>query len=169
MWQDWRKYMKNKPFFPMFVDLSDKKIVVAGGGTIATRRVKTLLRFTRNITVIAPRMTPELLELGKAGRIQIQARPVKRSDFDMAYMVLAATNDWKRNDEIYHICKEEGIYVNVASDKDLCDFYFPGICMKDGTVVGVTASGEDHKKAKAVREKIQALLEELAKDEEDYE
>ena len=161
--------MRNKPFFPMFVDLSDKNIVVAGGGSIAPRRVKTLLMFTRNITVIAPRMTAELLEMGKAGKIRIHARPVKRSDFDMAYMVLAVTNDWKLNDEIYHICKEEGIYVNVASDRELCDFYFPGICMKDETVVGVTASGVNHKKAKAVREKIQALLEEMSKGEDDYE
>ena len=45
--------MKNKRYFPLYVDLSDKNIVVVGGGTIATRRVKALLLFTRNITVIA--------------------------------------------------------------------------------------------------------------------
>ena len=49
--------MKNKRFFPMFVDLSDKKIVVVGGGNIATRRIKTLLQFTRNITAVAPKTT----------------------------------------------------------------------------------------------------------------
>ena len=49
--------MKNKRYFPLYVDLSDKNVVVVGGGTIATRRVKALLLFTRNITVIAPKMT----------------------------------------------------------------------------------------------------------------
>ena len=87
----------------------------------------------------------------------------------MAYMVLAVTNNRELNEEIYHACKEDGIYVNVASDKDLCDFYFPGICLKDDVVVGITASGMNHKKARAVREKVQALLEEIAKDEESYE
>lgn len=53
--------MKNKPYFPMFIDLSDKNIVVAGGGNIATRRIKTLLKFTRNITVVATKVTQELL------------------------------------------------------------------------------------------------------------
>ena len=158
--------MKNKRYFPLYVDLSDKNVVVVGGGTIATRRVKALLLFTRNITVIAPKMTAEL---GKLGKIQIQPRPVKKSDFSMAYMVLAVTNNRELNEEIYHACKEEGIYVNVASDKDLCDFYFPGICLKDDVVVGITASGMNHKKARAVREKVQALLEEIAKDEESYE
>ena len=65
--------MKNKRYFPLYVDLSDKNIVVVGGGTIATRRVKALLLFTRNITVIAPKMTADLWELGKLGKIQILA------------------------------------------------------------------------------------------------
>ena len=129
--------MKNKPYFPMFIDLSDKNIVVAGGGNIATRRVKTLLKFTRNITVVATKVTQELMDLGKAGTVNLHIRPVKRSDFACAYMVIAATNDWKLNDEIHRVCREEGIYVNVASDRESCDFYFPGIYMRDEMVVGL--------------------------------
>ena len=151
--------MKNKRYFPLYVDLSDKNIVVVGGGTIATRRVKALLLFTRNITVIAPKMTADLWELGKLGKIQIQPRPVKKSDFSMAYMVLAVTNNTELNEEIYRICKEEGIYVNVADDKSKCDFYFPGIYMKDEVVVGITASGLDHSRAKKVRIAIQEAME----------
>ena len=151
--------MKNKPYFPMFIDLSDKNIVVAGGGNIATRRIKTLLKFTRNITVVATKVTQELMDLGKAGTVTLYIRPVKRSDFANAYMVIAATNDWKLNDEIYRVCKEEGIYVNVADDKSKCDFYFPGIYMQDEVVVGITASGLNHKKARKVRVAIQEAME----------
>ena len=143
----------------MFVDLSDKKIVVVGGGNIATRRIKTLLHFTRNITAVAPKTTMELHELGKAGFVNLINRPVKRSDFAMAFMVIAATNDWKLNDEIYRVCKEQGIYVNVADDKSKCDFYFPGIYMQDEVVVGITASGLNHKKARRVRVAIQEAME----------
>ena len=150
--------MKNKRYFPMFVDLSDKKIVVVGGGNIATRRVKTLLQFTRNVTAVAPGMTPDLLELGKAGMVTVFQRPVKRSDLTMAYMVIAATNDHKLNYEIYRVCKEEGIYVNIADDKEKCDFYFPGIFMQDELVVGITASGFDHKKARRVRIAIEQAM-----------
>lgn len=142
----------------MFVDLSDKHVVVVGGGNIATRRAKTLLQFTRNVTVVAPQMTAELLEMGKAGIVRTQIRPVKRSDFDFAYIVIAATNDWKLNEEIYRICKEQGIYVNVADDKSRCDFYFPAIYMKDELVVGITANGLDHKKARKVRVAIEEAM-----------
>ncbi|MDO4305663.1 MAG: bifunctional precorrin-2 dehydrogenase/sirohydrochlorin ferrochelatase [Eubacteriales bacterium] len=150
--------MKNKRYFPMFVDLSDKNIVVVGGGNIATRRVKTLLQFTRNVTAVAPLMTQDLQELGKAGMVTVLQRAVKRSDLTMAYMVIAATNDHKLNDEIYRVCKEEGIYVNIADDKEKCDFYFPGIFMQDELVVGITASGLDHKKARRVRLAIEQAM-----------
>lgn len=152
--------MKNKRYFPMFIDLSDKRVVVVGGGNIATRRVKTLLQFTRNVTAIAPSMTPELQELGKTGYVELFMRPVKRSDFEMAYMVIAATNDWKLNEQIYRICKEEGVYVNVADDKSKCDFYFPGIFMQDELVVGITASGLEQKKARKVRIAIEEAMSE---------
>lgn len=151
----------------MFVDLSDKNIVVAGGGNIATRRVKTLLKFTRNIKVVAPKMTQELIELGKAGKIETLMRPIKRSDFSFAYMVLAATNDWKVNDEIYRVCKEEGIYVNVADNKEKCDFYFPGVYVEDEIVIGITASGQDHKKARKLRLAIEQTLEEMTGENKD--
>lgn len=159
--------MRNKLFFPMFVDLSDKNIIVIGGGKIATRRVNTLLSFTRNIKVVAPKVTMEIMELAKAGMITLYVRPVKRSDFSDAYMAIAATNDRRLNDEIYNLCKNEGIYVNVSSDREKCDFYFPGIFMQDEIVVGITASGIDHKKARRVREEIQRSLEKTAQ-EDDY-
>ena len=146
----------------MFVDLSDKKIVVVGGGNIATRRIKTLLQFTRNITAVAPKTTMELHELGKAGFVNLINRPVKRSDFAMAFMVIAATNDWKLNDEIYRVCKEEGIYVNVADDKSKCDFYFPGIAKDGDTVVGITSGGGDHRLAAKISVAVRQILRTIA-------
>ena len=62
--------MKNSAFFPLFVDISEKKIVVIGGGAIATRRVKTLLSFEPQIVVVAPEVTGELEELEKEEKIR---------------------------------------------------------------------------------------------------
>ena len=155
--------MKNSRYFPMFVDLSDKNIVVAGGGKTALQRTKCLLLFTRNITVIAPRMTQELQEMGKAGRVNIQLRPIRRSDFDNAYMVIAASQDWKLNDQICKVCKEEGIYVNVSGDKEESDFYFPGLCIADDSVIGIQTGSTDTARKRELREETDQVLTRLKK------
>ena len=53
------------------------------------------------------------------------------------------------------------IPVNVSSDKSLCDFYFPGLAVKDDLVAGVTAGGMDHKRARAASEAIRGVVERL--------
>lgn len=149
---------KKKPYFPMFVDLSDKKVVVVGAGTIAKRRIRSLIEFTNHLVVIAPEVNPELQELENNGVIGILRKNYEREDIYGADIVIAATNDHKTNDDIYSVCKCMGITVNVCSDKNKCDFYFPGIARKEQIVVGVTATGTDHRKAKDVVEKVRQIL-----------
>ncbi|MEE0421182.1 MAG: bifunctional precorrin-2 dehydrogenase/sirohydrochlorin ferrochelatase [Lachnospiraceae bacterium] len=149
----------HKPYFPMFVDLTEKRIVVVGAGTIAKRRIRSLLEFTNNLTVIAPEVNRELLTLQEKGLLSITKKKYDHTDIQKADIVIAATNDAQLNSDIYRVCKAEGIMVNVCSDKSKCDFYFPGIARKDNVVVGVTASGSDHKKARSVIERIRQLLE----------
>ena len=153
--------MKNKTFFPMFVDISEKKITVVGGGNIAARRVKTLTDFCDHITVVSPEIHPKLDCLEQEGKIKVIRRPYQREDIYDAWMVLAATDDHKLNDEIYSVAKCLGALVNVASKKEKCDFHFPGIVKKDSYVVGINASGTDHHGAAVLREKISEVLEEF--------
>ena len=147
-----------KPYFPMFIDLTEKKVVVAGAGTIAKRRIRSLLNFTNHLTVIAPEVNKELKSLEAEGLLTILKRKCEMEDFYSADLVIAATNDAQINNAIYYTCRKQGILVNVCSDKQKCDFYFPGIAMKDQVVVGITASGKDHKRAKALVEQIRSIL-----------
>lgn len=142
----------------MFVDLSEKKVIVVGAGTIAKRRIRSLLTFTNHLVVIAPEINKELKELENTGQLTIRKKKYEREDIYDADIVIAATNDTQINNDIYIVCKCMGIPVNVCSDKHKCDFFFPGIAQKDHVVVGVTASGTDHKKARAVIERIREIL-----------
>ena len=90
--------MKNETgYFPLFMDISDKKIVVIGGGNIAARRVKVLSQFCRNLTVVAPRIHPDLLTLEEKGQIRVIRREYEREDIYDAWMVLATTDQHKLN------------------------------------------------------------------------
>lgn len=145
-------------YFPLFVNLSRKKILVFGAGRIATRRILSLLEFGADIAVIAPEYTNEIAGLAGENRLELKQRSYLPGEIDMPYMVLAATNDCKVNNDIYAECKTKGIPVNVASDKNKSDFFFPGIVIEKPVVVGITASGRDHGKVKALTLKIKDLL-----------
>lgn len=144
----------------MFVDLSEKKVYVVGAGTIAKRRIRALCRFTGHLTVIAPEVNPELHKMEQEGMIQILRKKYERADIGDADMVIAATNDHKTNDDIFRACRERHIPVNVCSDKNKCDFYFPGLAVREDVTVGVTANGTNHKKARLLADKIREMLQE---------
>lgn len=149
---------REKHYFPMFVDLTDKKVVVAGAGTIAKRRIRSLIEFTDHLVVIAPEVNRELKALEAEGRITILRKHYEREDIYDASLVIAATNDNKVNHDIYTACKCLGIPVNVCADKTKCDFYFPAIASSGHLVVGVSASGREQKKAREMTEAIREML-----------
>jgi len=149
----------DKPFFPVFIDLSDKNIVVIGAGNIAGRRIDALSSFTDNITVIAPRVSERAEDIINRCGFTVKRKAYEKEDIINADMVLAATDDPLVNKEIHADCREKGIPVNVCSDKEMCDFYFPGIIRNKDIVIGVSTGGKDHAKARRVTEKIRGLLE----------
>ncbi|ABX41744.1 precorrin-2 dehydrogenase/sirohydrochlorin ferrochelatase family protein [Lachnoclostridium phytofermentans] len=145
-------------YFPLFVDLNKKEIVVFGGGKIATRRILSLLDFGADITVVSPACTKEISELSAQNKLVLEQRCYMVGEIKMPYMVLAATNDPIVNDMIHRECKEKGILINVASDQTKSDFFFPGLAVQKPIVIGVTASGKDHKKVKVITQKIRDML-----------
>lgn len=147
-----------KHYFPMFVDLTDKKVVVAGAGTIAKRRIRTLVQFTDRLVVVAPEVNQELKQMQQEGKLTILKKHFEREDIYDAALVIAATNDNKVNQEIYTACKCLGIPVNVCADKTRCDFYFPGIAENEDFVVGISTSGREQKRTRDISGKIQDLL-----------
>ncbi|MCD8230860.1 MAG: bifunctional precorrin-2 dehydrogenase/sirohydrochlorin ferrochelatase [Clostridiales bacterium] len=144
--------------FPLFIDISEKNILIVGGGTIADRRVHTLLPFTENLTLVAPAVTGRLNDLAESGKIRILPRPFEINDLQNRELVLAVTDDENLNREISRLCHERNIPVNVSSDQTLCDFQFPSIVTEGDVVIGINASGKNHHLVKETRMEIEKLF-----------
>lgn len=149
---------KEQGYFPLFINLTGKKVLIFGGGTIATRRALSLLEFGARIEIIAPKISSELLGLEKTRSAVIHKREYIPDEIKDNFLVLGATDNEKVNLEIYEECKKKKIIVNIASDQSKCDFFFPGIIKEEYLVIGVSASGKDHKKAKEVTNKIRDFI-----------
>ena len=147
-------------FFPLFVDLGDKRAVFIGGGTIALRRIRTLLPFVGELVVYAPEFSPELEHMAYDGAITLEHRLYDESQLDEADIVFACTNSAEINDMVWEACKRRGILVNVCSDRNKCDFYFPGVAQSGNMVVGISAGGQDHRRVRQLKARIESLMEE---------
>ena len=138
---------------PMFIDLTHKRILVAGGGAVAGRRIRVLFGFCRHITVVAPEISPEINSLG----LDIYRREFKPSDLDGKDIVLAATDDAQVNRQIAGLCRRRGILVNNCSDQRLCDFQFPAVVQSGDIVIGINSSGKNHGLVRETRRKIESM------------
>ena len=142
-------------YFPLYVDLTEKNILFAGGGKIAAPRVHILMRFAKHITVVAPRFEESFGELEEESQIRLVQRTFDFSDLIGRDLVYAASDDTELNRQIYEACKEQGIPVNVCSDQNLCDFQFPSVVISDDVVIGINASGKNHRRVKQVRQELE--------------
>ena len=98
--------MSDRPFFPLYLDLSDKDILFVGGGTIAARRINVLHPFADRITVVAPEADVSIFKLTESGDVSWIMREFVEEDLDDRDLVFAATNDSDLNAQIAEKCRK---------------------------------------------------------------
>ena len=154
-WQRRQEIAQKAPKFPLFVDLTGKRVVLVGGGTIASRRIATLRLFGCEIEVIAPE-----LKCSSEGLVWKQ-RAYRIGDLEGAYLAIAATDSREVNHQVGLDAGNLGIPVSVADCEGECTFYFPAICAGENLIAGVVSGGKDHHRtaraAKAIRRALEGL------------
>ena len=147
-----------KRWFPAFIDMRNKKIVIAGGGKVAERRAETLVKFQGRVTVVAPEISGKILKLAEKGKLKVIKEPYEKDHIRNADIVIAATSDNDLNMKICKEAREKDLLANDAGCKENCNFFFPAVSLKDSVTVGITAQGKNHRLAGQVRKEIDGLL-----------
>jgi len=148
----------NLTYFPMYVNLRGKRVLVVGGGKIAARRIETLLKFDCDITVVSPEADAAVLAHCSGKRLTLRVRRYSEGDLESADMVLAVTNDREVNRRVGIEAKALGIPVSVADAREECAFYFPAIVEYDGIVIGLSSQGHSHHGVSALAKKLRWIL-----------
>lgn len=130
-------------YFPMFVDLKGKKVIIIGGGKVAYRKVTKLLSFEAEITVIAPDICSEIQNLSNDNsNLILKNRNFEIEDIKNAFLVISATNNSSKNQQVAQICKSQNIPINSVDDIENCTFLFPALIKKESLVIGCSTSGK---------------------------
>ena len=150
--------MPNK-FFPVSIDLNNKNILVIGAGKIALRKVKTLLEYNCNITVITKKVVEkEFFDLEKENKIKILKNQEFEEKFlDNIFLLVSATDNKEFNDKISKLCTSKNILVNNITSRDNMNLRFMSILSNYDIQISITANGNP-KKAVEVKNKIKEFL-----------
>lgn len=146
------------PLFPAYIDLSEKEVLVVGGGKVATRKVQNLLKFTRNITVVAPEVTREMKDLVKKHSLRLRRRRFLTGDLKNKDMVIVAVDDLELQKRIFNLCEKRRILCNSVDSPEFCNFIFPSLVVRGEVVIGISTSGQVPALSKRLRELIERAL-----------
>ena len=146
------------PYYPIFLNLSGRNCIVAGGGQIALRKVTTLMQYGADITVISPLLCKGLSALACAGKIQVRRRAYQAGDLEGAYIAIIATGNRSVNRQASLEARGNKIPVNVVDDAGLSDFIVPSIVRRGSVSVAISTAGKSPALARKLRTRLEGEL-----------
>lgn len=155
-------------WFPLFVNLKNKKVLVIGGGKVAFKKISKIMEYEADITVIAENIAEEkLLELENL-RIENNRKIGNNKDeieklVEEYFLVIAATDNEELNENIAEICDSKGILINNVSSKTKMNSMFGGIVKNDEFQIAISTSGKNCKRSRAMKSEIQKVLDRIEK------
>ncbi|MFC1981208.1 bifunctional precorrin-2 dehydrogenase/sirohydrochlorin ferrochelatase [Chloroflexota bacterium] len=153
--------MKSKrscSYYPVFLNISDRKCVVVGGGQVALRKAKGLLEYGANVEVISPDLCSELSELAEAGAINVLRRRYQAGDLQGALISIAATNNSDINQEVVKEARRGGVLANIVDDAGDSDFIVPSCLQRGNVTIAVSTAGSSPALARKIRTRLEKDL-----------
>jgi siroheme synthase-like protein len=144
--------------FPIFLDLSARRCVVVGGGTVAARKVDALLAAGADVTVVAPALTARLALHAADRRVRWIPREYRAGDLDDADLAFATTDDERVNDAVARDGRAHRVWVNAADDPARCDFHLSAVVRRGPLTVAIGTAGTTPALARVVREELEDVF-----------
>ena len=155
-------------WFPLFIHFKNKKVLVIGGGKIAAKKIRKILEYGADITVV----TEDVAEKGLLQLENIKIESNRKIENDKSeieklvkgyFLVIAATDDEELNENVARICDSNGILINNVSSKIKMNAMFGGIVKNDEFQIAVSTGGKNCKRSRAMKSEIQKLLDKIEK------
>jgi len=145
-------------YYPVFLDIAGKPVVVIGGGNIAHVKVVGLLKAGAEVTVVSPELNAEMAALSAEGRFRHLRRDYEPGDLEGYTLAFVATDDRSVNSTVADEGKARKVWVNAVDDPPYCDFIMPGIAQKGDLIIAISTSGRSPAMARKMREEIEKFL-----------
>ena len=145
-------------YLPIFLSLAGRRALVVGGGAAAACKTRFLTAAEADVTVVAPALEPEMIDLVAGGGVGHVARAFEATDVDGHAVVFAASEDEAAERAVSQAARAAAVPVNVVDRPDLSDFIMPAIVDRSPIVIGISSGGTAPVLARSIRADIERRL-----------
>ncbi len=150
--------MKRFPYYPIFLDIEGRAVVIIGGGNVCARKAETMMSYGARVTVVSPEFADEIETWADEGRLEIRRKKYDEHDLDGANIVIASTDDQSVNEQVAADCRRRRIPVNVVDVTPLCEFIVPAIVDKGSVHIAISTEGKSPALARTLKEDLKRLV-----------
>lgn len=144
--------------YPIFLELSGRRVVLIGGGAVAIRKAQVLLDAGARLVVVAEQTSDALTALCTQHKAELIRSKYSKQYIAEAILVVAATNNTKVNERVYRDCQELEVLCNVVDDPRLCDFFVPAVVKRGDLQIAIGTDGYCPAYAGHLRKKLEAVF-----------
>lgn len=144
--------------YALFLELAGRRVVLVGGGAVATRKAQSLLKAGARLVVVAEHIGEVLVNLCRSAGAEMIKSKYSKSYLAEAVLAIAATDDAKLNRRIYKDCQELEILCNVVDCPELCDFFMPAVVRRGNLQIAIGTEGNCPAYAGHVRKKLEGMF-----------
>ncbi len=145
-------------FLPIFMDVAGKKVLVDGGTTVAARRIERALAAGAHVLSFDPSPGEEVRGFISHERVSFEPRLPAFVDFAGCVVAYGASENPERDALLYKAAKAHGALVNVADEKQYCDFITPSVVERDPLTIAISTGGAAPVVARILRARVEAML-----------
>ncbi len=146
------------PKYPIYLDLSGKRVVVIGAGAIAARKVCALAEAQARVVVVAPQIDSVFQQTCRMDNVELIVSAYSMDYLAGAVLCIAGTNDNELNRRIYADCRQLEVLCNVVDVPDLCDFYVPAVLSRGPLQIAIGTDGNCPAYAGHIRRKLEDIF-----------
>ena len=145
-------------YFPAFIQLDGKKVLLVGGGNIAYEKLEKLLHFTQDILIISPKFSNEMRAEIQKKNLNFKERNYEVGDIKEFSMVIVAVDSIELQKQIFIESKNYNCLCNSVDSVEYCDFIFPSFIKKDDLTLAISTSGSSPAFAKHFKKYLSNLI-----------
>ncbi|MFH1613832.1 MAG: bifunctional precorrin-2 dehydrogenase/sirohydrochlorin ferrochelatase [Planctomycetota bacterium] len=144
--------------YPIFLDMTGRRVVLIGGGRVAFRKAQALLDSGARLVIIAEHFDKLFEAIAKLKQVELVEARYSGEYLTGALMVIAATNDNLLNERIFNDCRQADILCNIVDAPSHCDFLVPAVVKRGNLTFAISTEGNCPAYAGHIRKKLEKIF-----------